>query len=72
MVDGPIIVPGINSTSYVLSHDTLPHIVEYISENGSYMLSNGIIVLAEEDVQDYLNGNLHIDNISMNGANEIN
>ena len=72
LVDGPIIVPGVNSTSYVLTPDTLPHVVEYISENGSYILSNGIIVLAEEDVQDYLNGNLLIDSISMNKTNETN
>lgn len=40
-------VPGILSTS-----------VNIITENGSYILPNGIIVLVEEDIEAYLNGTL--------------
>jgi hypothetical protein len=29
-----------------------------VTENGSYMLNNGILVLVPEDVEAYINGNL--------------
>lgn len=32
--------------------------VDYVTENGSYILPNGITVLAEADVEAYLNGTL--------------
>lgn len=31
---------------------------DYVTENGSYILPNGITVLAEADVEAYLNGTL--------------
>ena len=40
-------VPGILSTNYRI-----------VTENGSYILPNGIIVLVEEDIEAYLNGTL--------------
>ncbi len=33
--------------------DELPH-----TENGSYILPNGVIVLADEDIEAYMNGTL--------------
>ena len=32
--------------------------IKYVSENGSFILPNGVIVLVDEDIEDYLNGNL--------------
>ena len=32
--------------------------VLYVTENGSYILSNGIIVLVEEDIDSYKEGTL--------------
>lgn len=33
----------------------LPVEVQYITENGSYMLANGVIVLIDEDIESYIN-----------------
>lgn len=33
--------------------------VLYVTENGSYILSNGIIVLVEEDIENYFNGTIN-------------
>lgn len=33
--------------------------VLYVTENGSYILSNGIIVLVEEDIENYFNGTIY-------------
>lgn len=32
--------------------------IKYVSENGSFILPNGVIVLVDEDIENYLNGNL--------------
>ena len=36
--------------------------IQFVSNNGSYILPNGIIVLVKEDIQDYLNGTLLFQN----------
>ena len=50
-----IICKGLASVGAIYSYNVneLPH-----TENGSYILSNGIIVLVDEDVDAYMNGNL--------------
>lgn len=59
--DTPIIVPGVNSIlTGIINYD-----VTYFTDNGSYILPNGIIILAVEDVQDYLNGTLAIPYVSI-------
>lgn len=32
--------------------------VQYVTDNGSYILPNGVIVLVDEDIETYLRGNL--------------
>ena len=32
--------------------------VNYVTDNGSYILPNGVIILVEEDIEDYLKGTL--------------
>ncbi len=46
-LDDIVIIPGLNAIG-----------VNQVSLNGSYILSNGIIVLVDEDIEAYLNGTL--------------
>lgn len=51
---------GIGAENEINSTQDNVTIVEYITANGSYIRSDGIIVLAEEDVKPYLSGELII------------
>ena len=42
-----------NAPQIILSVNQFPH-----TDNGSFILPNGIIVLADEDIEAYLNGEL--------------
>ena len=43
---------GFNEINLLMSN------IKYITENGSYMLANGVFILVEEDIEQYLMGNL--------------
>ena len=38
--------------------DSLSNVAHYVTDNGSYILPNGVIVLVDEDIELYLKGNL--------------
>ena len=60
--DGPVVGTGVNGYgTYLLTHDVLPYIVEYITNDGSYVLSNGVVVLSEYDYQLWKSGMLNIE-----------
>lgn len=47
-------------------YDSLPSPVEYITDNGSYVMSNGIIYLSNVDYELFLSGELDIDSLVNN------
>ena len=57
---GPgLIMGGGNSSAYVLSNSELENTV--LTQNGTYVLPNGIIVLVGADIEAYLNGELQFE-----------
>jgi len=46
------------ASSLGLNNTLINYRKEYITNNGSYILSNGVIYLVEEDIDDYFNGSL--------------
>lgn len=46
---------GGKATIGFIQYNTLVDDFKYLTENGSFMLPNGVIVLVEEDIDDYLN-----------------
>lgn len=53
---GRCLVCGASSSG--LNNTLINYRKEYITNNGSYILSNGVIYLVEEDIEDYFNGSL--------------
>lgn len=59
--DGPVIGMGVvGNSTYILTADNYPYIVDYITDDNSYLLSNGVIVLTHSDMEKYINGELDL------------
>lgn len=49
---------GGNAEKGFIQIDSISNKIQYVTENGSFILPNGVIVLADEDIELYLNGSL--------------